>query len=103
MEWSGYHLDCYDYKSTCGAKNAMTSARVHSLCLHEEHFRLTPVLDKEEELESSRQSAALGENKKLCHQSMNGNLPLDYIEKPNMCQIGQNQPQQILIFLLNFS
>ena len=78
----------------------MISSRVHSLCLHEEHFRLTPVLDKEEELESSRQSAALG---KLCHQSVNGNLPLDYIEEPNMCQIGQNQPQQILIFLLNFS
>ena len=90
-------------KSTCGAKNAMTSSRVHSLCLHEEHFRLTPVLDKEEELESSRQSAALGENNKLCHQSVNGNLPLDYIIEPKMRQIGQNQPEQILIFLLNFS
>ena len=21
MEWSGYPLDCYDYKSTCGVKN----------------------------------------------------------------------------------
>ena len=81
----------------------MILSRVHSLCLHEEHFRLTPVLDKEEELESSRQSAALGENKKLCHQSVNGNLPLDYIEEPNMCQIGQNQPQQIFFSLVNFS
>ena len=81
----------------------MILSRVHSLCLHEEHFKLTPVLDKEEELESSRQSAALGENKKLCHQSVNGNLPLDYIIEPKMRQIGQNQPEQILIFLLNFS
>ena len=23
MEWSGYPLDCYDYQSTCGAKNAI--------------------------------------------------------------------------------
>ena len=21
MEWTGYALDCYDYQSTCGAKN----------------------------------------------------------------------------------
>ena len=62
---SRYPLDRYDYKSTCGAnKNAMTS----SMCSHEEHFRLTPVPDQEEELESSKQSAALGEIKKLSHQ-----------------------------------
>ena len=65
-EWSGYPLDCYDYKSTCGAKNAMTSSRVHSLCLHEEHFRLTPVPEEKEELESRRDGALLLEKAKSC-------------------------------------
>ena len=54
-------------------KNELISSRVHSLCFHEEPFRLTPVPDKEEELESSRRCAALGESKTLCHQSANGN------------------------------
>ena len=54
-------------------KNELISSRVHSLCFHEEPFRLTPVPDKEEELESSRRCTALGESKILCYQSVNRN------------------------------
>ena len=71
VEWSGYPLDCYDYKSTCGAKNAMTFSRVHSMCLHEEHFRLTPCQKRKKSLRAEETVLCSWRKQKVA--SVNGN------------------------------
>ena len=42
MEWTGYpFLDCYDYKSTCGAKNDLLKETVFLIISPVWHWLLT--------------------------------------------------------------